>query len=136
MEQDPILNAEGKAGEYLGKGAVGLGDINGDSYPDFAIGAYGVSKLFYLLRCGPGILDGIPDIKLEGGKDVFWGDINGDGIKDIISQKSGGEGTIDTFFIYPGKKSNSIYVDTIPQIILTGKKTAIMYLGNILHLVI
>jgi hypothetical protein len=116
----PILNVEGKAGEALGKGAVGLGDINGDKYPDFAVGAYGINKLFIYFG-GPGILDGIPDIKLEGGKDVFWGDINGDGIKDIISQKSGGEGTIDTFFIYPGKKSNSLCIDTIPEIILTGK---------------
>lgn len=113
----PVLQQEGKAGETLGCGAVGLGDINGDGYPDFAIGAQGVNKL-YIYFGGPGILDGEPDIKLDGGEDVLVGDINGDGLKDIISQKYG---IRDTFFIYLGKKTSKLLIDTIPALFIAGQ---------------
>jgi hypothetical protein len=116
----PVLHQDGEAGETLGMGAIGLGDINGDKYPDFAVGAQGVNKL-YIYFGGPGIFDGRPDLKLEGGTDVFFADMNGDGIKDIISQKRGYSNAIDTFFIYPGKKGPGLLIDTIPSIILTGK---------------
>ncbi|MCY7363599.1 MAG: integrin alpha, partial [Ignavibacteria bacterium] len=77
-------------GSYFGISVANAGDIDGDSYSDLIIGASNKVKA-YVFRGGPG-MDNIPD-KIFNGEDIgdrfgysvsSAGDINGDGISDLI----------------------------------------------------
>ncbi|MFH0989901.1 MAG: FG-GAP-like repeat-containing protein [bacterium] len=114
-----ILEVEGTPGSkmMLGTGILGLGDINGDGWPDFAVSAQGIGKTFIYFG-GPRILDDKPDIILSGGDNMVMGDLNGDGKKDlIVHQGIYTSYAPDTVFIYFGRIptiSNPLVLDTIP----------------------
>jgi hypothetical protein len=70
--------------EILGISILGVGDVNGDGWPDLAVGAFGPKKTYFYWG-GPGILDTIPDLILPHvGREMRLADLNGDGKKDLI----------------------------------------------------
>ncbi|MDH5684063.1 MAG: VCBS repeat-containing protein, partial [candidate division WOR-3 bacterium] len=101
--------------------AVGSGDVNGDSYKDLIVGAYGAAPMpggflmgqVYIYYGGLNF-DTIPDVILNGGHDgdheaFGWavgsgGDVNSDGIEDVIigayqyGPSTWGEGRIYIYF--------------------------------------
>jgi len=98
VEQAPITQLVGVAGEWLGLGSIVLGDIDGDGYDDFLLSAVGVSEidqtvgettttyLFYGRPKFPAQLaTGDAEARLSGqmlGAQPL-GDINGDGLADF-----------------------------------------------------
>jgi hypothetical protein len=111
-------------GDLFGDAVAGLGDINGDGYEDFAVGArwYGNYRGKVYIYFGGPTLDTTADLTFEGkefGDFVYMvrgmGDINKDGFADfaISSQRDPGPGYV---YIYFGGET----VDTIPDIILSG----------------
>ena len=113
-----ILEVYGSLQMGLGTGMLGLGDVNHDGWPDFAVSADFKRKTFIYFG-GPGILHGTPDVILEGGNGIRMGDINGDGKKDLIiavpSYHSTDSVQIDVYF---WKHSQGFAFDTIPDLIL------------------
>jgi len=98
----------------LGTGILGLGDINNDGKPDFAVSAGHIGMTFIYFG-GKGILDTIPDIKIKGGGQMAKGDLNGDGKMDLVVAGR------ETLYVYYGKTPNPIAIDTIPDLIITGE---------------
>ncbi len=97
----------------LGTGMIGLGDINNDGKPDFAVGARKIRKAFIYFG-GQGILDSTTDLVIKGGDVMAGGDLNGDGIVDLVtSTELIGQ---DTLFVYFGRHAFPIAIDTIPDL--------------------
>jgi len=82
----------GATGDQVGAAVSGLGDVNGDGYADFAVGAhqpgYGNGKA-HVFHGGPGIST-TPNATLSGpsfnsyfGSAISGGDFNGDGYADL-----------------------------------------------------
>uniref|UniRef100_A0A832I5B2 T9SS type A sorting domain-containing protein n=1 Tax=Eiseniibacteriota bacterium TaxID=2212470 RepID=A0A832I5B2_UNCEI len=83
----------GAPGDQVGVAVSGLGDVNGDGYADFAVGAHqpatGSGKVL-VFHGGPGLASGVPSQVLTGpqvgsyfGGAVTGGDFNGDGYADL-----------------------------------------------------
>jgi len=84
--------------EAFGYSVAGVGDVNGDGYPDFAVGAVGYSLgqqtsegKVYVYFGGPNILDSTPDWTIVGAASEgigtslnSAGDVNRDGKSDIV----------------------------------------------------
>jgi FlgD Ig-like domain/FG-GAP-like repeat len=98
----------------LGTGMLGLGDINNDGKPDFAVSAGNIGMTFIYFG-GKGVLDTIPDIKIKGGGQMAKGDLNGDGKMDLVVAGR------ETLYVYYGKTPTPIAIDTIPDLIITGE---------------
>lgn len=116
----------GSNGDQAGRGVSSAGDINGDGYQDILIGAPNAdeagtnsdSGAAYVVFGGPGLaanidlstLDGTNGFKLTGapaGKELGFdvtdlGDINGDGIDDILIGGKGGGGVTDSAYVVFG----------------------------------
>ena len=115
------VNGTPGSGMLLGTGILGLGDINNDGKPDFAVSAHGVGKTFIYFG-GQGVLDDIPDVTLRGGDNMVMGDLNGDGLKDlIIHQGVYSNEMVDSIFVYYGKVPSPLAIDTIPGLIFAGE---------------
>ena len=72
--------------DYFGEDPSGIGDINGDGYPDVAIG--GSAHIF---RNAGGMIPPRATLALtEGTLTVGIGDINGDGYDDVMNPRAGG----------------------------------------------
>ncbi len=121
------------ANEYLGQYVTGIGDFNKDGKPDVAVSKGKPDE-------SPGIsLTGIWDIsnkndtiptKIFQGQNLTIGDINNDGIDDIITAKLITKHTeFDTVFIYLGTANG---IDTIPDVILQNKTSGEDYLGYVM----
>jgi|GEM_PF-5479163 len=102
-----------------------VGDINDDGYPDWAIGDPDGEYVYLYL--GGATLDTIPDYQFTPGdlggaygQTLCGGDLNGDGINDLIVgayvSSAGIQYTAGRIFIYYG----SSVLDTVPDVILTG----------------
>mgnify|MGYP001581765813 FL=1 len=116
MEVEGTLNSD----MMLGTGMLGLGDINNDGYPDFAVGAKNIGKTLIYFG-GPGILDSTPDVTIKGGGGTMQGDINGDGYNDLVISYG------DTFLVYKGKVPFQLAIDTIPFISFKGENVTDHY---------
>ena len=109
----PILEVENIGSkEALGSGVLGIGDINGDGWPDIAVSARDIWKT-HIYFGGPVILDGIADVTIPGGAKIGKGDLNGDGIMDLVIAGN------ETLYVYLGKPGPGLRIDTIPSLILT-----------------
>ncbi len=120
----PILEVENVGSkEALGSGVLGIGDINGDGWPDVAVSARDVRKT-YIYFGGPGILDNKADVIIPGGEKIGKGDLNGDGIMDLVIAMR------DTVLIYIGKIRSGLRIDTLPSTILHRENNGENAFGN------
>ena len=118
-------------GDEFGRSVAWVGDVNGDGFDDFLIGAFRYPEiaslgLAYLYLGGPAI-DSVADLVIPapaGGTGWFGisvasaGDFNGDSYADFIigAQQAGSEGKA---FIYYGGPA----LDATPDFTLTGEST-------------
>jgi hypothetical protein len=112
------VNGRPASNDNLGSSAAAVGDINGDGYLDFAIGAEGIGKS-YIYFGGPGTLDDKPDIVLNHSI-MLTGDINGDGYKDLICTSRDTITGVHPFYVYFGKSDSHFKIDTIPGFVFKG----------------
>ena len=117
----PILEIQPlHSGMQLGEFSLGLGDINGDGYPDFAVSRD--SNLTYIYFGGPGIFDGVPDVTIHGGGMMAMGDLNGDGKMDLIVHTEGDTLGIQYIYVYFGKSAPGLMLDTTPDLKIREEK--------------
>lgn len=109
LEVEPVGSGIG-----LGAGVLGLGDINNDGKPDFAVSAGNIKKTFIYFG-GQAVLDSAPDVIIKGGGPMARGDLNGDGRMDLVVA------TRETLLVYYGKTPSPIALDTVPDLIITGE---------------
>lgn len=96
-ELTTILECHGEDWDTeLGWTVVALDDINHDGWPDFGVTARKKDE-FRVYYGGPGILDCTADLVFLGRDNQVYVDINGDGVKDIITLIK------ETFYVYFGK---------------------------------
>jgi hypothetical protein len=106
---------------YFGYHLENVGDVNNDSYDDFAVqwGAVEDSVYRVLIYWGGVLLDTIPDVALSEGVlgDIFGyniegvGDVNGDGYDDVAVQASGYNNNRGKVWIYFGGSSMDSIAD-------------------------
>jgi len=120
--------------DYFGN-TLASGDLNGDGFSDFAIGApyfdeyYRCGKIF--IYFGGANVDSIPDIEIEGygywhgmGFSIVCNcDVNGDGYHDLLT--SSGQYPRKTYIYFGGSVMNNI-----PDVCLTGKDSIICNIGG------
>lgn len=114
---EPLLTLEGEnAGDRFGASLTGLGDIDGDGYNDFAIGADkaddgGADAGKVYIYYGGKQIDNEPDVTLIGERSNDWfgtaiaggSDINGDQIPDLIIGASyGGKNYTGVLYVFLG----------------------------------
>lgn len=109
----------------LGTGMLGLGDINSDGKPDFAVSAYNIRKTF-IYYGGNGVLDSTVDLIIKGGGIMGKGDLNGDGAIDFVIDCPGDSSTgyFNQLAIYFGREDSTIKIDTIPSLLITEEQIA------------
>jgi hypothetical protein len=103
----------------LGRGMIGLGDINNDGKPDFAVSAYNIRKTFIYFG-GKGVLDSVPDVVIPGGGMMEKGDFNGDGKMDLFVAAPDSQLGQRYIYVYFGKAPSPIALDTLPDLIIRG----------------
>jgi len=119
------------AGEEFGFSVASAGDVNGDGYDDLVVGAWmsnagGVhSGRAYVYYGGPA-LDAVPDLTLTGVAGELFGssvasagDINGNGVDDLIVGASGNDAgglNAGRAYVYYGGLS----IDAVADLTLTG----------------
>ena len=103
-----IMEVFGEYQEQLGRCVLALGDINADGWPDFGVGAY-KSMEFRIYFGGPGILDSLPDMVLQGRDNAVLADINGDRINDLVTVKQ------NMAYFYLGRKDQPLRYHTQPD---------------------
>ena len=113
------------SGYGLGSGILGLGDINSDGKPDFAVSASKILKTFIYFG-GKGVLDSTVDLVIKGGGVMGKGDLNGDGTLDLIIFIRGDSSSmyLNQLAIYFGRKDSTIKFDTIPSLLITEEEVA------------
>jgi len=92
LRQAPDLTLTGNAGDFYGFAISSAGDLNGDGYADFVIGAPGVGTGRAEIFFGGPSLHATPDVTLVGqaNGELFGypvtsvGDVNGDGFADLL----------------------------------------------------
>jgi PKD repeat protein len=112
--------------DTYGTSVAGLGDVNGDGYPDVAVGNYGSDATAlnagsaFVYFGGP-FMNSSQDLTLRGEPIVSGrfgvsvagaGDVNGDGFGDIVVGASG----VDRAYVYYGGPG----IDSTPDLILSG----------------
>ncbi|MBK9225474.1 MAG: FG-GAP repeat protein [Ignavibacteria bacterium] len=125
---DAVVNGEG-TNNFFGLSVAGGGDMNGDGYKDFMVGAYGVNTnkgRVYVYKNSISGTD-ISDVKMLGTSQSNFGlsataagDLNGDGYDDyIVGAPSYGDFATGRAYIFFGSQSP----DTIPDITINGHDT-------------
>jgi hypothetical protein len=125
----PTPNGGGLIGSFLGVSVAGVGDVDGDGYPDFAAGAPGMVDLgtgsiptqasvrvysgrtAQLLRAWDGTEHtGYPAGALFGFYISGGGDVNGDGVPDmLIGAPSDGGATQGTVSVFSGRTGERLW---------------------------
>lgn len=122
---DVCIHGDSKSAEELGRSIAGIGDINGDEYDDILIGSPytgnpnnpGKAEIYL----GGNPIDTIPDIAFYGDSIEFRdfgkvvasaGDVNGDGIEDILVGGKGGYPMCARLFSTRTENKNVIF-DTL-----------------------
>src|SRR5512135_511460 len=82
---DPFLKILGADHPGLGAYIVGLGDVNGDGYGDFAVSS--TLDTTFIFFGGPNLYDQADLFVLGGGAGIVAGDINGDGYTDLVTSQ-------------------------------------------------
>lgn len=121
-----LMEVEYVSSNYeLGTGMLGLGDINSDGKPDFAVSAYNIRKTF-IYYGGNGVLDSTVDLVIRGGGIMAKGDLNGDGSMDLVVLAPGDSSTgyLNQLAIYFGREDSTIKIDTIPSLLITAEGAA------------
>jgi hypothetical protein len=126
------LARTGVVGERIGAAVSAAGDVNGDGYADFIVGAPlnntagpGAGQV-YVFWGGPSA-DDVPDLVLLGeasgdvfGSSVSAGDVNGDGYSDVVvgayGNNAGGTDAGRVYVYYGGPG-----VDNVADLVLTGE---------------
>ena len=110
--------------EGFGWCVSGLGDINGDSFPEIAVGSPGGYGKVYIYS-GNSPFDTTCDYLLQGrynngrfGQSISHGDFNKDGYEDVIVGEYGYNSNTGRAYIYLGGASP----DTVPDLILNGEQ--------------
>lgn len=125
---DAVVNGEA-TNNFFGFSVAGGGDINGDGYKDFMVGAYGVNSnrgRVYVYRNSHTGTD-IADVRMLGSSQSQFGesatsagDLNADGYDDyIIGAPAYGDNTTGRAYIFFGSSNP----DTIPDITINGHNT-------------
>ncbi len=137
---DAVWMSEGDQTEaYFGESIGTAGDVNGDNYDDFIIGARlydnglenaGVAWLFYGSDNGPGptpdVVFNPPSVEAHGffGDTAAWaGDVNGDGYDDVLialPNYSGNYPDEGAVYVYYGANTG---IDTTPDWRAEGEQT-------------
>ncbi|MBK9334384.1 MAG: FG-GAP repeat protein [Ignavibacteria bacterium] len=120
------FNIDGEAtGNRFGNSVSEAGDVNGDGFDDFIVGAYGFnsnSGRAYIYFGGQ-YIDNIADVVMTGdsanhffGRSVSSaGDVNNDGYSDVIIGASGNSAVLNKAFIFYG----GISMNNVADLILT-----------------
>ncbi len=114
-----ILTINGINGQGLGSSILYLGDVNGDSLPDFGISARGFRK-FYVYFGGKGVLDDVPDAEFKGGINAIAGDFNGDGLLDLVTTSH--QNSYDTARVFLGTQKAGLIIDATPSFIIVSDR--------------
>ncbi len=103
----------------LGTGIIGLDDINSDGKLDFAVSAGSIGKTF-IYYGGNGVLDDTVDLAITGGGQIKKGDLNGDGVMDLVIFKKGDLSSdwFNRLAVYLGRKDSIIKIDTVPSLFI------------------
>lgn len=114
-----ILDMESKVNEDLGRYILAPGDVNRDGWPDL-LATLHTQKKTALFFGGPKILDATADFLFEGGGEMILGDLNGDGLKDLLVHRPPQwSWQRDTVFVYPGCDTCTFAFDETPIVKFT-----------------
>ena len=126
------LVLEGGPRDRYGFSVYGGEDVNADGYPDMVVGDtwYGAGRAYVYF--GGHQLDPVEDLVLEGevgndhfGIDVAMGDLNGDGVAEVIVSAVGWGPDNGRVYVYRGGEA----IDEIPDLVITGQEGG-QELGN------
>ncbi len=126
IDADKTIQGE-FVGDSFGRSVSDAGDVNGDGYDDYLVGAgaynnnTGRAYIYY----GGSISDEIPDVILNGESvsSVFGtsvssaGDVNGDGFDDVIAGAYGYNSSVGRAYIYFGGSP----MNNVPDVYLNGE---------------
>ncbi len=153
---DTGLPDSGRNGSKLGEAVANIGDVNDDGYDDWAIGlpdaaadydgAVTTGKVYVYFGSGSPVSEADPDLTICGTQDIGRfgtavdgaGDVNGDGIADLIvganGEESGGTVARGNVYIFYGSSS----FDGIPDVTLESQNTfkfgsCVAGLGDVNH---
>lgn len=127
ITEDPtLLSSPGSnSGDYFGNSIAGVGDIDGDSYKDVLVGAFGNNNYqgrAYLYRGTSSGLNTIPIVitnPAPTGEDWFGisvagaGDVNKDGYADVVIGAQGANNNLGRAYVYRGSSAGLVTPPTI-----------------------
>src|SRR6185295_7230074 len=119
----------GAAGDVYGSSIAPAGDVNGDGYGDWIVGAYGYSSSagrVYLYYGGPA-MDTTADVTITGGAGeqlgrsvASAGDVNADGYTDVVVSAIGYSSNTGRAYVYYGGAA----MDATADVTLTGEASS------------